>query len=217
MKNGARVTPRILASPTVELLVVAARERTVLVSGFFAGVCVFFVPLAVLALGLLASYFASLAGGAGSFPFGPDRALERRDFQAVFAPAVNEAPLVVTFGLAGLLLAQVRRWLVLREDPVNVAHGRRPFFRELAFVYLLLIGMILGLAATRAGWGQIDRMLHAAPAFVVLTLCATWLVHAVWSYCFRNTIELLASGSERDAAAALGARRRRLGHGGSHA
>ena len=46
---------------------------------------------------------------------------------------------------------------------------------------------------------------------------ATWLIHAVWSYSFRNIIELLASGPERDAAAALGARRRRLGHGGSHA
>jgi hypothetical protein len=217
MKDGGRVAPQVLAAHSAELLVVAGRERTVLVSGFLAGLCVFFVPLAVLAVGLLASYVAAVVVDAGNVPFGPGRALERRDFQAVFAPAVNEAPLLVSCGLAGLLLAQVRRWLVLREDPVNLVHGRRPFFRELASVYLLLIGLILGVAATRAGWAQVDRMLHAAPAFVVLTLCATWLIHAVWSYCFRNIIELLASDPERDAAAALGARRRRLRHGGSHA
>jgi hypothetical protein len=38
-------------------------------------------------------------------------------------------------------------------------------------------------------------------------VCATWLAHAVWQYCFRNVIELLASASERDAAAALRAQR----------
>jgi hypothetical protein len=207
----------VSAYQEADILVVAARERTVLLSGLLAGLCVFFAPLAVLAVGLLATYLASLVGEGSSVLLGADRSLQRADFQAVFAPAINEAPLLVSAGLVGAVLAQFRRWLYAHQDPADIIRGRRPYFRELSFLYAALVALILGLAAVRGGWVQVDRLLHAAPAFFLLMLCATWLTHAVWSYCFRNIIELLASGAERAAAAALFEGRRRLGHRSSHA
>jgi hypothetical protein len=217
--SGER-TPRWQPDPSgegTELLVVAARERTVLLSGFLAGLCVFFAPLAVLAAGLLAAYVASVINESGSFVLAPGRPIDRADFQAVFAPAVDEAPLLLSAGLIGAILAQFRRWLGLRIDPGAFARRRRPYFREFAFLYVLLSGFVLGLAAVTGGWPQVERLLRAAPAFVLLMICGTWLAQAVWSYCFRNLIELLASGPEREAAAALRARRRRLGPRSSHA
>jgi hypothetical protein len=203
-----------------ELLVVAARERTVLLSGFLAGLGVFFAPLAVLAAGLLAAYVGSVISDSGSFVLAPGRPLDRTDFQGVFAPAVNEAPLLVSAGLMGAILAQFRRWLGLRveagSDRAGFARRRRPYFREFAFLYVLLTGFVLGLAAVNGGWPLVERLLRAAPAFFLLMICATWLAQAVWSYCFGNLIELLASGPERDAAAALRGRRR-LGPRSSHA
>jgi hypothetical protein len=207
----------VSAYQQADLLVVAARERTVLLSGFLAGLCVFFAPLAMLAVGLLATYLASVVGEESSVLLGTGRSLERADFQAVFAPAINEAPLLVSAGLMGAVLAQFRRWLCSHRDPADVIRGRRPYFRELAFLYVTQVAFMLALAAVRGGWVQVDRLLHAAPAFFLLMLCATWLTHAVWGYCFRNLIELLASGAERDAAAALFGGRRPLGHRSSHA
>jgi hypothetical protein len=170
-----------------------------------------------LAVGLLATYVASVVGEESSVLLGAGRTLQRSDFQAVFAPAINEAPLLVSAGLMGAVLAQFRRWLYAHQDPAELIRGRRPYFRELAFLYAALVALMLGLAAVRGGWVQVDRLLDAAPAFFLLMLCATWLAHAVWSYCFRNTIELLASDAERAAAAALFGGRRRLGHRSSHA
>jgi hypothetical protein len=215
--NQPRSPRAVSAFQEADILVVAARERTVLLSGLLAGLCVFFAPLAVLAVGLLATYLASLVGEGSSVLLGAGRTLQRSDFQAVFAPAINEAPLLVSAGLVGAVLAQFRRWLYAHQDPADIIRGRRPYFRELAFLYAALVALILGLAAVRGGWVQVDRLLHAAPAFFLLMLCATWLAHAVWSYCFRNIIELLASGAERAAAAALFEGRRRLGHRSSHA
>ncbi|HEX2515505.1 MAG TPA: hypothetical protein VH257_12430 [Chloroflexota bacterium] len=215
--NQPRSPRAVSAYQEADILVVAARERTVLLSGLLAGLCVFFAPLAVLAVGLLATYLASVVGEGSSVLLGADRSLQRADFQAVFAPAINEAPLLVSAGLVGAVLAQFRRWLYAHQDPADIIRGRRPYFRELTFLYAALVALILGLAAVRGGWVQVDRLLHAAPAFFLLMLCATWLAHAVWSYCFRNIIELLASGAERAAAAALFEGRRRLGHRSSHA
>ncbi|MGH2369191.1 MAG: hypothetical protein ACRDI2_13425, partial [Chloroflexota bacterium] len=95
--------------------------------------------------------------------------------------------------------------------------GIRPFFPEFAFLYVLLVGLALGLALTRGGWPQVQRLLEAAPVFLLFMLCATWLAHAVWNYCFRNLLELLASGPERDAASALRGRGQGLGPRGNHA
>src|SRR5262245_17381945 len=145
-----------------ELLVVAARERTVLLSGFLAGLGVFFAPLAVLAAGLLAAYVGSVVSDSGSFVLAPGRPLDRADFQGVFAPAVNQSPLLVSAGLMGAILAQFRRWLGLRVDRAGFARRRRPYFREFAFLYVLLTGFVLGLAAVNGGWPQVERLLRAA-------------------------------------------------------
>jgi hypothetical protein len=214
--NVAPAGGRRSAAPA-DLLVVAGRERTVLASGFLAGLCVFFAPLAFLAVGLLAAYLASRADdGARSF-LSLARPIERSDFRGVFAPAVEQAPLLLTAGLLGAALAHFRRWLWLRRDAFALVYDRRPYFPELALVYVLLVGLALFVAGTRGGWPQVARLLHAAPAFFLLMVCATWLSHAVWSYAFGNLIELLSSGPERDAAAALRGRGRRLGPRGSHA
>ena len=201
-----------------DLLLQAARERTVLLSGFLAGLCVFFAPLVVLAIGLLAAYLASVAGDGSGTVLDAGRTLDRDDFRAVFAPVVNQAPLLVSAGLVGALLAQFRRWLAGRD--ARPGRGRRvgtPYFREFAFLYAVLVLLALGLAVTGGGRPQAERLLNAAPAFILLTFCATWLALAVWSYCLGNIIELLASRGERDAAAALRGRGRRLGPRSSHA
>lgn len=217
MNDRARVPVPGPSPYQADLLVTVARERTILSSGFLAGLCVFFAPLAILACGLLAAYVASLVNeGQGSI-VGVGRPLTRADFRAVFAPAVDEAPLLLSAGLLGVLLAQFRRWLFLHAEAANLAFGRRPFFREFAFIYGLLVSLALGVAATHGGWTQVERLLRGAPAFLLLMLCATWLAQAVWSYCFRNIIELLASGPEREAAAALARPGRRLKTRGSHA
>ena len=200
-----------------DLLTATARERTILSSGFLAGLCVFFAPLAILACGLLATYVFSLVQEGNNPVVGADRPLSQADFRSVFAPAVNEAPLLLSAGLLGVFLAQFRRWIYRRTDGANLAFGRRPFFPEFAFTYGLLVCLTLGVAATHGGWTQVERLLRGAPAFLLLMLCATWMVLAVWSYCFRNIIDLFASGSERDAAAALSGRGRRFTAHGSHA
>ncbi|HVG95820.1 MAG TPA: hypothetical protein VNK05_02875 [Chloroflexota bacterium] len=202
------------------LLLLAARQRTVLLSGFLAGLCVFFAPLVVLGIGLLAAYLVSVASDGSGTVFDAGRTLDRADFQGVFAPAVNHAPLLVVAGLIGALLAAFRRWLGGRA--ARAGRGRRgrvelPYFREFAFLYAVMVGLVLGLALTSGGWPQALRLLNAAPAFVLLMFCATWLAQAVWSYCFGNIIELLASRGERDAAAAMRGRGRRLGPRSSHA
>jgi hypothetical protein len=81
----------------------------------------------------------------------------------------------------------------------------------------VLAVLTLGLALLNGGWPQAQRLLAAAPAFILLMFCATWLAQAVWSYCFGNIIELLASRGERAAAAAMRGRGRRLGPRSSHA
>ena len=92
-----------------------------------------------------------------------------------------------------------------------------PYFREFAFLYAVMVGLVLGLALTSGGWPEALRLLHAAPAFVLLMFCATWLAQAVWSYCFGNIIELLASRGERDARGRHARPGRRLGPRSSHA
>jgi len=193
-----------------DLLVAAGRLRTVLVGGFLAGVCVFFAPLAVLALGLLAAYLNYVASDASGPLFGLERPPDAADFRAVFAPAVHAPAALAAAGVAGSVLAAVRRHLARRVDPALLAAGMRPFFPEFAVTYILLFGYVLGLAFTAGGWWQVHRLASEAPAFLLLLLCAAWLAHAVWQYCFRNVVELMASAPERDAAAALGAQRRRL-------
>jgi hypothetical protein len=190
-----------------DLLVAAAKLRTVLVSGFLAGICVFFAPLVVLALGLLAAYLHYVASDASSPMFGLEHPPEAADFRAVFAPAINSPALLVIAGVFGSLLAAFRRLLARRADPALLAAGIRPFFPEFAASYLLLTLYTLGLAFAAGGWWQVHRLATAAPVFLLFLVCATWLVHAVWQYGFRNAIELLASPPERDAAAALRAQR----------
>jgi hypothetical protein len=212
---AGRTTPRVpggapaaphpprAAAEQVDLLVAASRERTVLVSGFLAGVGVFFAPLLILALGLLAAYLASSASDSAAPLFGLSRPLEAADFRAVFAPAVNQAPVLVSAGLIGAMMAQFRRWLARRADPARLAAGARPSLPEFALLYALLVGFTLGAAATWGGWVHVRRLAGAAPIFLLFMLCATWLTHAVWHYCFRNVLALLASGPERAAASAL--------------
>ena len=186
-----------------DLLVSAAKLRTVLVSGFLAGICVFFAPLVVLALGLLAAYLHYVASDASSPMFGLERPPEAGDFRAVFAPAIHSPALLLAAGACGSVLAAFRRALARRADPAFLAAGAQPFFPEFAASYLLLALYVLGLAFAGGGWPQVHRLATAAPVFLLFLICATWLVHAIWQYCFRNVINLLASAAEREAAAAL--------------
>lgn len=216
--NDRARAPEAEPSPyQADLLTATARERTLLSSGFLAGLCVFFAPLVILACGLLTTYVFSLVQEGNNPLMGADQPLTQADFRSVFAPAVNEAPLLLSAGLLGVLLAQFRRWIYRRTDGANLVFGRRPFFPEFAVTYGLLVGLALGVAATHGGWVQVERLARGAPAFLLLMLCATWMVLAVWSYCFRNIIELFASGPERDAAAALSGRGGRFRPHGSHA
>jgi hypothetical protein len=195
---------------SAELLVAAGRERTVLISGLLAGMCVFFAPLVVLALGLMAGYLAYVASDGQTNVLGVGREFVAADFRSVFAPAIHEAPLLVSAGLIGAMLAQFRRWLARRADPAFLAAGIRPFFPEFAFLYALLVALTVGLAATHGGWLQLERLMGAAPVYLLFMGCATWLAHAVWNYSFRNLIDLLATAKDRDAASALRGRARPL-------
>jgi|GEM_PF-3407322 len=193
-----------------DLLVAAGRWRTVLASGFLAGVCVFFAPLLLLALGLLAAYLSYLLGDgtAGRGFLSISRPFTADDFRGVFAPAIDDAPLLVLCGLVGMLLAAVRRHLARRADPVLLAAGIRPFFPEFVVLYAVLIAGTVATAALRGGPIQIHRLMGAGPVFLLFLLCAAWLAHAVWHYCFQNVVDLLSSRQERVEAAALGARAR---------
>src|SRR6266508_6175263 len=91
--------------PSLDLVTAVGRERTVLAAGLLAGACVFFAPLLVLALGLLAAYLADVISDGQAAIFHLARPLTSDDFRAVFAPAINEAPLLVSAGLVGVLLA----------------------------------------------------------------------------------------------------------------
>lgn len=204
-RGGVRQPSSELAA---DLLVVVGRERTVLLSGFLAGVCVFFAPMLVLGVGLVAAYLAYVVSDGTSPAFGMGRPLTSADFRAVFAPAVNEVPLLSTLGLTGAALAQFRRWLMQRADKAMLLSGVRPFFPEFAFLYLSLVVLTPASVLMRGGWPQAQRLLDAAPVFLLFMLCATWLFHAVWQYSFRNVIDLLASAAERTAASDL---RRRVG------
>jgi hypothetical protein len=194
----------------LELLVLVGRERKVLAGGFLAGLAVFFAPLVVLALGLLAAYLAYVVSDTDVPLLGLSGTLSAKDFRAVFAPAVNEAPLLACAGLVGSLMAGFRRWQSKRMDPSFVAAGMRPFFPEFALLYGVLVVMTLLTAATHGGTPQVRRLVFAAPVYLPFMLCVTWLAHSIWSYCFRNAMDLLASASERDAATALRSRVRRL-------
>jgi hypothetical protein len=199
----AERTPPAPALPSVDLVVAASRGRTALIAGFLAGVGVFFAPLVVLALGLLAAYLGYISSDGSTPLWRAGRPLEATDFRAVFAPAVNEFPLLLCAGLMGAALGAFRRWLAQRTDPARLAAGSRPFFPEFALLYVLLAGLTVALAFIRGGPPQVHRLLGAAPVFLLFLLCATWLAHAVWHYCFRNIVSLLASEPERDAATAL--------------
>jgi hypothetical protein len=199
-------------TPGTDLLVAAGRERTILASGFLAGTCVFFAPLVILALGLLAAYLAYVASDGHSTLLGLGRPLTSDDFRSVFAPAVNEAPLLVSAGLAGMFLSQLRRWLARRADPAFLVAGRRPFFPEFCLLYVLLVGLTLAFTSLNGGVPQLNRLLGAAHIYLLFMLCATWLAHAVWQYCFQNIVDLLASQQEREAALALRGQARLLGH-----
>lgn len=190
-----------------DLLVAAGKLRTALVSGFVAGVCVFFAPLVVLALGLLAAYLTYVASDASSPMFGLERPPQAADFRAVFAPVVHYPLVLVAAGLVGGVLAAIRRALARRADPAFLAAGIRPFLPEFAACYVLLGVFLVGVADVSGGWQQVHRLATAAPVFLFFLVCATWLAHAVWQYCFRSVIELLASPPERDAAALLRAQR----------
>lgn len=195
---------------STDLLLAAGRERTALLSGFLAGLCVFFAPMAVLAVGLLAAYLVYVAsdGSAAAPVFGSGRPIEAEDFRAVFRPAVSEAPLLLCAGAIGALLAQFRRWLTMRTEPAALAAGIRPFLPEFAFLYATLVVATLALAQVRGGWPQLHRLVAAAPVYLLFMVCATWLAHAVWQYCFRNLMDLFSSSDERAAAAALRQRAR---------
>src|SRR3954453_15242749 len=84
-----------------DLLVAAGRLRTVLVGGFLAGVCVFFAPLAVLALGLLAAYLNYVASDASGPLFGLERPPDAADFRAGFAPAAHAPAALAAAGGGG--------------------------------------------------------------------------------------------------------------------
>lgn len=208
-ERTGRTAPATVAS-TADLLVAAGRERTVLISGLLAGICVFFAPLVVLAVGLMAAYLAHVASDGQATVLGVDRQFVAADFRGVFAPAIREAPLLVSAGLIGAMLAQFRRWLARRADPAFLAAGIRPFFPEFAFLYVSLVALTLGLTVTRGDWLHLERLLGAAPVYLLFMGCATWLAHAVWNYSFRNVIDLLATGKDRDAALELRGRARPL-------
>jgi hypothetical protein len=198
------------AAPPGDLIVAAGRERTVLLSGFLAGLCVFFAPLLILALGLLAAYLAYVVSDGDVSIFRLARPLSSDDFRAVFAPAINEAPLLLASGLVGGILAQVRRRHARRSDPGLLAAGIRPFFPEFLLLYALLIAITIGQAATHGGLPQIERLLAAAPVFLPFMLCVAWLAHSVWSYCFRSVLDLLAGPGDLSAATELRARARAI-------
>jgi len=189
-----------------DLLVAAGKLRTILASGFLAGLCVFFAPLLILALGLLAAYLSYVVGDGTTPTFGMGRPLNASDFRSVFAPAVNSPGVLAAAGLFGSALAAFRRTTLRRADP-SALSGSRPFFPEFGFSYLLLCVLLVALAYIDGGWVRLHRVIVAAPVFLVFLLCATMLAHAVWQYAFRNWLELLAGEAERDAAAALRARR----------
>jgi hypothetical protein len=195
-------------APSLDLIAAVGRGRTVLVSGALAGVCVFFTPLLILALGLLGAYLADVVSDGEIAIFHLARPLTSDDFRAVFAPAVNEAPLLVSAGLLGGALAQFRRHQARRSDPGLLAAGIRPFFPEFLLLYVLMTGLALGLALTHGGMPQVRRLVLWAPIFLPFLLCVTWLAHSVWSYCFRNVLDLLATAADRDAASELRGRSR---------
>ena len=198
------------SAPSLDLVVAAGRERTILISGVVAGACVFFTPLLVLGVGLLGAYLAYVISD-GQVPiFALARPLTQEDFRSVFAPAVNEAPLLVSTALLGGVMAQVRRRLAKRSDPGLLAAGIRPFFPELLAVYLMLIVLSVGMAATHGGVPQLQRLVSAAPVYLPFLLCGAWLALSVWSYCFRSVLDLLASDSDRSAATELRARSRAI-------
>ena len=197
-------------NPSMDLVVAAGRERMVLISGVLAGICVFFAPLLVLALGLLGAYLANLISDGAIPVFDLARPLAAEDFRAVFAPAINEAPLLVTAAILGGVMAQFRRWHSRRADPAFLAAGIRPFFPEFSLLYVLLVGLTLGMAATHGGSAQLQRLVGAAPVYLPFMLCGAWLTHSVWNYCFRNIVDLLASPEDRDAATTLRGRARLL-------
>ncbi|MBI3970268.1 MAG: hypothetical protein HY332_03165 [Chloroflexi bacterium] len=203
----ARTVPGGQLRGHADLLVAAGRERTVLASGFLAGIGVFLAPLVFLALGLLAAYLGYITSDNTSALSALRRPLEASNFRSVFAPVVNEAPLLVCAGLLGAALAQFRRWLARRSDPALLAAGVRPFFPEFTLLYLMLVALAVGLAAVHGGWPQLHRLVTAGPVFLLFMVCTTWLAHTVWQYCFRNILDLLASAGERDAAALLGVKR----------
>ena len=179
-----------------------------LASGVLAGICVFFAPLLILALGLLGAYLAYVISDGDFSIFRLARPLTADDFRAVFAPAVNEAPLLVSAGLLGGVLAQFRRRQARRSDPGLIAAGIRPFFPEFLLLYGMLVVLSFGLAVTHGGWPQIQRLIGAAPVFFPFLLCGTWLAHSVWSYCFGNVLDLLATAADRTAATELRGRAR---------
>jgi len=202
------VTASSRPGPSLDLITAVGRERTVLISGALAGACVFFAPLLILALGLLGAYLADVVSDGEVAIFHLARPLTADDFRAVFAPAVNEAPLLVSAGLLGTVLAQFRRRQARHSDPGLLAAGIRPFFPEFLLLYVLLIGLALGMAMTQGGAVQLHRLILWAPVFLPFMLCVTWLAHSVWSYCFRSVLDLLATAADRDAATELRGRAR---------
>jgi hypothetical protein len=200
--------PATAPAPSLDLIVAAGRERTILISGVVAGACVFFAPLLILGMGLLAAYLTYVISDGHIPVFDLARPLTQDDFRSVFAPAVNEAPLLVSAALLGGVMALVRRRLAKRSDPGLLAAGIRPFFPELLTIYVMLIVVSVGTAATHGGLPQLERMIAAAPVYLPFLLCAAWLALSVWSYCFRSVLDLLASQSDRTAATELRARAR---------
>ena len=78
-------TPNL--NPSMDLVVAAGRERMVLISGVLAGICVFFAPLLVLALGLLGAYLTNLIsdGAIPVFDLARPLAAEVREEEAAVA------------------------------------------------------------------------------------------------------------------------------------
>lgn len=199
-----------VTDPAIDLVVAAGRERVVLIAGAAAGICLFFAPLLVLGLGLLAAYLADVVSDGAMPVVAIGRPLTAQDFRAVFAPAVNEAPLLVTAAVLGALLAELRRRLAKGTDPAFLAAGIRRFFPEYAALYLMLVITIILVAATHGGTPQVMRLAGAAPVFLPFMLCVAWIAHAIWNYCFRSVVDLLASQDDRTAATELRARARLL-------